>query len=213
MPVEGEPLFVRCGMPDEVPSMSGGTAIRETDLRKAFSAVSRYGGGPVVISKRIVNNRRITELAETFPGARFVHLLRDGRAVAYSLSRVDWWEDSLVWWYGSTPRRWREEGRDPWEIAARHWPEELNAVDRGLATVAPENVMRVSYESFVANPQPVLDEVARFAGLGDDPSWRAEIDRISFNHNEGWRAHLADAVVRQIEDIQHDRLRQHGYVV
>src|SRR6266542_3077460 len=52
-------------------------------------------------------------LVEAFPRARFVNLIRDGRAVAYSLSRVDWWEDGVVWWYGQTPRRWREEGRDP----------------------------------------------------------------------------------------------------
>ena len=34
---------------------------------------------------------------------RFVVLVRDGRAVAESLSRVDWWETNHVWWYGGTP--------------------------------------------------------------------------------------------------------------
>ena len=230
MPVEGEPLFVRCGMPDEVPvmademavisdnvpggtaGMSGGTTMRLVALRRAFSAVNRYSGGPVLISKRIVNNRRIAELAEAFPGARFVHLVRDGRAVAYSLTRVDWWDESLVWWYGDSPRRWREEGGDPWEIAARHWPEELRAVDRGLAAVSPGDVMQLSYEQFIAEPQSILDEVARFAGLGADPSWRREINGISFNHSEGWRTHLDHAVLQRIEDLQQDRLRRHGYV-
>src|SRR6266542_2501848 len=52
-----------------------------------------------------------------------------GNAYAYSLSRVDWWEDGVVWWYGQTPRRWREEGRDPWELCALHWVRELAAVE------------------------------------------------------------------------------------
>src|SRR6266511_863131 len=84
-------------------------------------------------------------LAMAFPRARFVNLIRDGRAVAYSLSRVDWWEDGVVWWYGQTPRRWREEGRDPWELCALHWVRELAAVDAWLRALAPEARARIEH--------------------------------------------------------------------
>lgn len=213
MPVEGEPLFVRCGLRNEVPGPDGPDPAQMEALRRAFSATTRYSGAPVMVSKRIVNNRVIPVLAAAFPGARFVNLVRDGRAVAYSLSRVDWWEDSLVWWYGATPRRWREDGGDPWEMVARHWPEELAAIEVGLATVPPDDVMRVSYESFINDPQGVLGDIALFAGLREDAPWRAEIDRLDFpNRNEAWRTDLGDAVVRRIEDLQHERLLAHGYV-
>ena len=74
----------------------------------------------------------IPALAELFPRARFVSIVRDGRAVACSLSRVHWWPDLTVWWYGGTPGRWQEEGRDPWELCARHWVRELAVLEQGL---------------------------------------------------------------------------------
>src|SRR5262245_31061333 len=133
-PVEGEPLYTRSGV-----ARPGGPAPRSvapaTELPKAFATIRRFGGGSVLVSKRIANNLRVPLLADVFPQARFVFLVRDGRAVAASLSRVDWWPDSHVWWYGGSPRRWAAEGRDPWEICARNWVEELEQIGSGLAGV------------------------------------------------------------------------------
>jgi hypothetical protein len=215
MPVEGGPLFARFGFLNQSSPGTGSAAdgIRVEGVRDAFDAIRRHSGASVTISKRIVNNRQIGELAQAFPGARFVELVRDGRAVAYSLSLVDWWEDSVVWWCGATPRQWRERGGDPWELAARHWPEELEVIRQGLATVAPENVMQVRYESLVATPRAVLDDIARFAGLGYSEAWKAEVARLPFrDRNDEWQSHLDAATVRRIEALQHDRLRQFGYV-
>ncbi|MGH9123781.1 MAG: sulfotransferase family protein [Acidimicrobiales bacterium] len=216
MPVEGGPLFARFGFNNRSSTASesapsGGVQIEA--LQEAFEAIRYHSGAPVLISKRIINNRQIAELAQAFPSARFVELVRDGRAVAYSLSRVDWWEDSVVWWCGSTPRQWRERGGDPWELAARHWPEELAVIHRGLAAVAPARVMQVRYESLVAAPRSTLDQIAGFAGLRYSEAWKSEVARLAFrDRNEEWQSHLDAAVVRRIEALQHERLRQFGYV-
>ena len=57
-------------------------------LRTAFARVQASAGGDCLVSKRIANNRRIPVLVEAFPDARFVNLVRDGRAVAYSLTAI-----------------------------------------------------------------------------------------------------------------------------
>src|SRR6266511_2210569 len=149
-------------------------------MRRRLEAIQRWSGGDLLVSKRIHNNLRIPLLAEAFPRARFVNLIRDGRAVAYSLSRVDWWEDGVVWWYGQTPRRWREEGRDPWEQCALHWVRELAAVEAGLAAVPTAQRIEVRYERLVRAPVDTVRGIALFAGLRPDPGWIAELPRLRY---------------------------------
>jgi hypothetical protein len=182
-------------------------------LRAAFAALTRFGGGTTVVSKRVFNNRRIPFLARTFPEARFVSIVRDGRAVAYSLSRVDWWEEGEVWWFGGTPEKWREGGGDPWELCARTWVEEVRAIEAGLAKVDPAQVLRVSYEDLVADPQAQLGAMARFGGLSESKEWLARLGRLEYpNRNEAWRLKLEPELIQRIEGFQAEELRRYKYV-
>jgi hypothetical protein len=211
MPVEGEPVYAACGIPDSVSSDTVSmNAARE--LRRAVAGTMRWGGGTHFINKRIANVRRIPLLAAAFPNARFIDITRDGRAVAVSLSRVDWWEDSVVWWYGGTPKAWREDGRDPWELCARNWVEEVRAIDSGLDELNPKQVLRLTYEEFTAEPVETILRVAAFAGLDDVASWRRDIERIQFrNRNDSWKKGLPPEVVTTIEEVQAGELSKRGY--
>jgi hypothetical protein len=62
-------------------------------------------------------------------------------------------------------------------LAARHWVREVDAIETGLAAVPPERVHRVSHEDLVRAPVDRLRETAVFAGMSDDPGWRAELTR------------------------------------
>jgi hypothetical protein len=217
MPVEGEPFYGRYGIgPDDGPASHPDGPVdpeQVASLRRAFAALSRYGGGRVLVSKRIANNQRIPLLLAAFPSARFVHLIRDGRAVACSLARVDWWEDDVVWWYGDTPRRWREEGGDPWELCARHWLRELASVEEGLRAVDAGRQLTLRYEELIEEPSQTLREVARFAGVPDDRGWVRELDRLRFpDRNDAWRERVGPAVGERLEAIQQEQLRVWGYV-
>ncbi|MGH8905242.1 MAG: sulfotransferase family protein [Egibacteraceae bacterium] len=205
MPVEGEPVYSRCGI-----AQPSGAHV----LRSAFSAIQRYGGGDCMVSKRIANNQRIGLLREAFGQARFVEIIRDGRAVAYSLSKVDWWPSSVVWWYGGSPLRWRQEGGDPWELCARDWVEEVRAVEDGLAAVPAASVLRVRYEHLVRDLVPVLTELARFAGLPADHRWCQRLEQLQRPvAAESWRHRLAPGDLATIERIQAPTLRRRGYDV
>ena len=210
MPVEGEPVYRHCGIGED-PTGGRSEGAQADCLRRAFAGLRRWSGGRVLVSKRIANNQRIPFLATAFLAARFVHLIRDGRAVAYSLTRVDWWEDGVVWWYGDTPRRWREGGGDPWELAATHWVRELTSIGEGLGAVAPERQLELRYEELVGEPVAVLRRVAGFAGLADDPGWVAELRRLRYpNKNEAWREGLAPAARDRVETIQREELLRLG---
>jgi hypothetical protein len=213
MPVEGEPVYRHCGIEPDDGTAGPVDPCQAACLRRAFGALSRYGGGRVLVSKRIANNQRIPLLVAAFPSARFVNLIRDGRAVACSLSRVDWWEDGVVWWYGGTARRWREEGGDPWELCARHWLRELASVEEGLRAVDAGRQLTLRYEELIEEPSQTLREVARFAGVPDDRGWVRELDRLRFpDRNDAWRERVGPAVGERLEAIQQEQLRVWGYV-
>jgi hypothetical protein len=210
MPVEGEPLYARAGVGDGV-SANGDVDVAR--LRQSFASVRRAGGGTTFVNKRVANNRRIPLLLDAFPDARFVEIVRDGRAVALSLANVDWWPDSVVWWCGMTPRQWQAEGRDPWELCARTWVEELHATEKGLSAVPERQRQTISYEQLVRDPGTTLSGVAVFAGLDPAAAGRSWLDGVTFpDRNEAWRARLDAAAVKTIEGVEGDDLRRHGYV-
>lgn len=212
MPMEGEPVFRACGFPEYPWETPAPPEVRRARLRRTFDTVRRASGAGTLVNKRIAHNWRVPLLAETLPDARFVATVRDGRAVASSLSRVDWWEDSVAFWYGGTPREWEAEGRDPWEMCARNWVEEVRAIDEGLAGVPSEQVLRVSYESFVAGPMDTLRSIADFAGLPLDRRWVGELSRLRFpDRNDAWRRQLDPAAIATIEGVQREVLAGQGY--
>ena len=210
-PVEGEPVYTRAGVP-----RPGGPEPAGVDptvaLPAAFESIRSLGRGSCLVSKRIANNLRVPLLHRAFPDARFVVLVRDGRAVADSLARVDWWERSHVWWYGGTPATWRAEGGDPWEMCARNWVEEIRAIEGGLRTVPEAQVMRLRYEDLVANPTQAFERAAAFVGLPDEDAWRRSLAVLPISdQNEGWRTRLEPSVVEMITAIQRTELQRYGY--
>ena len=212
-PVEGETLFAWCGV-TQYPGQTGRPRPEQVArLRSSLPRLLRASGGSVLVNKRIANNRRVPLLLEAFPRARFVRLVRDGRAVALSLSQVNWWLDDQVWWAGTTPREWARRGGDPWEICARNWVEEVREIEQGLAAVPPAQVFSTSYEEFVADPHRTLADVAGFAGLPPSTGWQAELRTLSFpNRNEGWRTALPADVQARIEAHQQEQLQAYGYL-
>lgn len=215
MPVEGEPLFARSGIPAPSCDCIAPVGGELEALREAVRRITRAGGGQVFVNKRIGNNWRIPVLLAAFPSARFVEIVRDGRAVAYSLSKVDWWDDSeLPWLGGGTPRQLHGAGYDAWGLCACNWVAELDAISGGLRDVTPERHLQFHYEEFVNNPLETLERVAAFAGLRTDLAWRNRLTGLRFpDRNESWKTKLDPTVVRRIETAQADKLREHGYVL
>jgi hypothetical protein len=211
MPVEGEPVFRAAGL-----SPTGLAEGKDPDeaaarLRRSIARIAGSAGGTFV-NKRIANIYRIPELHRAFPDARFVALNRDGRAVALSLSKVDWWPDSTVVHAGTTPRAWAAAGGDPWELCARNWIEELAAMEAGLEAVPGDQVLRLSYEELVGDPFPRLEDIARFAGLDPSTEWRRRLGQVSFpNRNQAWSGGLAPEALATVEAIQRDVLARYGY--
>lgn len=209
-PVEGEPVFAAAG----IPAVAGtpGASPRQLRLRRDLERRRRAAGGRVLVSKRIAHNTRIPLLHTVFPDARFAVITRDGRAVAASLSRVDWWPDSPLWWYGGTPADWAAGGGDPYEVCARHWVEEVGAIERGLVDVPVAQVVRVRYEDLVGDPTGTLLRVAAGGGLAPSLQWQRSLAAVRFpDQNEAWRTRLGSSAAT-VERLQSAELERLGYL-
>jgi Sulfotransferase family len=100
------------------------------------------------------NFRRGRTLLRMFPEARFIHLVRDGRAVAASLLPLDWGPNNSL-------------------QAAEFW---MARCASGLAAeleLGTERVLRVRYEDVLTEPEITLRRIASFAGLDYEPAMAA----------------------------------------
>jgi hypothetical protein len=90
-------------------------------------------------------------LAELFPEARFIHIIRDGRDVALSHLNVQFGpntiEEAAFWW-----KRFVKRGR----AAGR--------------TLGPSRYLEVKYEDLIEQPQVCIEQICGFIDLKPDPA-------------------------------------------
>ncbi len=116
-------------------------------VRAVFAAYAERDGKKLYGDKTPGSVTQIELLAELFPEAKFVHIIRDGRAVALSyLERPEWGPETMA-------------------EAANHWK---NRVRRGRVAgqaIGADRYMEVRYEDVVADPETVARTVCDFLGL------------------------------------------------
>lgn len=154
------------------------------------------------------NMRYAASLARALPRARFIHIIRDGRAVAASVMPLDWGPNTIT-------------------QAAHYWGVH---VAQGLAaayTLGSERVLTVRFEDIVDDPERALRTTCRFLGSSYDP---AMIDRRDFavgsytqamhrlvgarpdrTRADAWRARLTSSQVAAFEWVTGDLLDLLGY--
>lgn len=211
MPAEAERLYRRCGIP-ELPGDPQATDRDVERLRRSFEQIRRWAGGRALITKRVADNRRIPTLLRAFPDARFIEIVRDGRAVAASLRKVDWWDDHILFWAGASPAELERQGEDPWAVAATNWVEEVRAIEAGRAAVPAAQWHSIGYEDFIGAPGETIADMVGFLGLSRPPRFDANVGGLSFpNQNERWRQALGAEAIATIERIQRADLARYGY--
>lgn len=109
------------------------------EYRRAQTGMSRWG---VKIQRQI---HRVDDFARRWPGAKFVHVVRDGRDVAASnlMGGQEWAYQSI-------------------EEAASGW---LGVVERPHSVAPPNRYLEVRYEDVVGGPGATLRRVIDFLGL------------------------------------------------
>lgn len=214
-PAEAESVYHSCGLPlTPAPDFQVDTRL-VTCLNTKLGRIRNLSGARVLLTKRTANNRRIPQLARIFPDAKYIHLVRDGRAVAYSLPRVSWWGDHVLYWAGKTPSQMVFEGADPLVLAATNWVEEMKSLETGLPLIEPANLLEVRYEKLLENPLNEIGRMVEFMGLGASlpDAYRAVIESLQLKpREETWLKGWSPTDKRRVLDIQLEVLNRWGYV-
>jgi hypothetical protein len=117
-------------------------------------------------------------LAELFPAAQVVHVIRDGRDVSVSMAAA------------YRGRRFFYMDR---YFAARTWRRRVRAARRSGARLGPDGYHEVRYEQLVAQPEKVLRELCRFLGEDFAPSMmQPHLEATGHHHSRGIHASVRE---------------------
>lgn len=162
--------------------------------RNALGTVERLAMGRSVMEKTPTHALRLRWLAELFPGARVVHLVRDGRQVASRIARLcrtgsyrtagrpdlhPWWgtrQHKLVQLRADAERllgfdRASTAGWDNVAFGALEWLVSVREVERAVTDGigARIDIRTVRYERLCEHPARELHEILAWLGLSTEP--------------------------------------------
>ncbi len=190
-----------------------------TNFRDAVSQVlalyaSKNSSGPNIdlwIDHTPNNFKRSHLLKEIFPNAKFIHIIRDPRAVIASVLQLDWGPDTITratrWWLQETSYGLAHELAYP-ESCLRVKYEDLVVADRffwkNLISSIDPNTKIENFERFISGGNSTVPKytVKQHSHVGKGPN---------LNRIYAWKNKLSD---RQIEIIEADlgsMMRALGY--
>jgi len=165
---------------------------------------------------------RIGFLNEIFEDAKFIHIVRDGRAVANSYVHINEWQ----WrgWYG--PYSWRygplsEPDQAAWEasdrsfvvLAGLQWKIHTRAIEAARRTVDPERFLEVRYETFCEQPLETCRRVLEFGELPHSPAFERHVRGTSIRDTDRWRKDLSPEQQAMLNDLLREDLQRYGHEV
>lgn len=161
--------------------------------------------------KRPMYANRLEVVFGLFPNAQFVNVVRDPRACAASMRKLDWYEGRVV-------------------PAVDLWLRSVEGVDAWRGRLGPDQLLDVRYEDLVSDPTGTLGGIAAFAGIAGDgaameamlryherPEERSERYHANVSRPPdpsratGWTDVLEPGEVAFVEEATGPLLARHGY--
>ncbi len=141
---------------------------------------------------------RVSFLHTIFPDGKFIHVIRDGRAVAHSRMNVEFWRgwEGRLLWPGELPESYRLE----WQkydfsfvaLAGIEWKANMDLFETLKRDYPHIPVLEVRYEAFCANPLAEIKRMAEFCELGWDTQFETLRQEFSCRQRK-----------RQVEERSH----------
>jgi hypothetical protein len=188
-------------------------------FRRFFEERADAQGAPVFTHK-FTGWPRAGFIHRVMPDARFVNVVRDGRAVANSLLQMPWWRGYRgpeAWGWGPLPdpygREWASSGRSFAILAGIEWKLLMDAFEQAKAAVPAAQWLDVRYEDVVADPRGSLDGILRFLGLRWTDGFERGFSRHAINpsRTDAYRRELSIRDVQELERSLAAHLERLGY--
>jgi hypothetical protein len=169
-------------------------------VRQVFVETARTHGKAYWGNKKPSYALHLAETEAVFPGAKVVHIVRDGRDVVLSMRRAS---HMLV--------------EKNWYFAASDWKEHVLLARQAGQQLGPGRYLEIRYETLLAQPIEVFRTLLQFLDTGRDAQAQLENVRAGItakiradNHGK-WRMQMPPKAVRIVERVAGDLLGELGY--
>ena len=196
------------------------TDLTERTKSNLQSAVERLtvAGRPTPLIK-ITGWPRIGYLQAAFPDAKFIHIVRDGRAVVNSIMQIDFWEGwrGTKGWRGldMTPEqaaRWDASGQSFVTLGAMELSDMFDAMVAATPSVPSTRFMELRYEDLCDDPVDSFQAVCDFSDIDFTSGFEQAVIDFGFrNTNDKWRRDLTELQQHQLEAELAPHLTRWGY--
>jgi hypothetical protein len=159
-------------------------------------------------------------LLNIFPDALFIHIYRDGRAVASSFVEQQWWRGWLgsnAWRWGPLPvnyqREWERGNQSFILLAAIQWKVLMDAFKKAKKKVPAHSLLELKYEDLIRDPKTTLNKVLAFCQLDKNKKFEKILDSLRLDdYNEKWKKNLTVQQRQIVEKSLHKHLKYYGYL-
>jgi hypothetical protein len=182
-------------------------------LDALYSEYARQRGASRWGDKTPTYTNHMLLLAQLFPDARFIHLVRDARDVALS-----------------TDEKWGDRTHVDIYFAAANWAQRTRNVEESARILGPDRVHTMRYEDLIADPPGLLKPMCSFAGIEYTKRMakphllgRQELRRKAFSskvrtppdatNQAKWKRSMPKRDIRVVQDVAGDVLRDYGYEI
>jgi hypothetical protein len=184
-----------------------------------FEGRARSQGRPVYVHK-FTGWSRAGFLAAALGDVRFVHVVRDGRAVANSLVQMPWWkgpEDGalLSQLDASDVEGWVQSGRPHPLLAGLEWKAVLRSHEEARSLLPGEAWLDVRYEDLLSSPREQLEAVLEHIGLDPSAAFERQLQRHEFGvrRRDAFESELTMRDRALLDTVLADDLSRWGYPI
>jgi hypothetical protein len=158
------------------------------------------------------NSVRIEFLKEIFPDAIFIHIIRDGRAAAYSIMRSRRKHSGAYW--SVKPPGWQDLLKRPLvDACALQWKMTVETILQSAEKLPRVQYIEVKYEEFVSRPAEIFERVGEKCDLIWPDDLLQTITAGMDNRNFKWQMEMQDVDKNTLDLLLGDFLKQLGYKV
>lgn len=212
-PVEAETLYDRAGFRHDIKTTEDDYD-PEVDrrFRKTVENHLRWARRPRFVSKQTANNQRYRLLNRMFPDALFIHLIRDGRAVANSIRGQRWLDVIDLWWLEEKATRHVDQYEEPIELCGLHWQRNLEELLLAKDLLG-ERYLEIRYEDLIDDVHRIVKQVLKFGDLDTSATYFDFLPQKLPNMNNKWRDDLSQKQIDALQRVIGPSLQMLGYSV
>ena len=178
-------------------------------FRKKVLQVQNLWGRPRLVDKTLLNCFRVRLLNSIFPGVKFIHIIRDGRAVAFSiLNKIEIAGDSNplfhVGFKDILGDKYQSQRSELYNYGLV-WAEFVRK-GREASAFAQGRYYEVCYENLITEPHKELRKIVDFCEL----NWYSEFEEkipLTQNMNAKWKEKASKEQRTDLEESTFDLRR------